>query len=92
MQGGRGDPSWLVTMKSHETVDYLMTLRGSRKPNERWGSMIQVDEIGMKLIPAQATPAQRKTAGCVLPGVVADGAQTKADLRENGKVPQPEGP
>lgn len=74
VEAGKGGPTWRVTMNDYSTVSYLMYVRGSGKAWDKWGSSVKVYDIGMKLIRAPATPAQRQAAGCVDPGVVTDGS------------------
>ncbi len=61
-------------MVDYVSVDYYLRSRGSHNWTDQWGSTVTGYDVGIKLIRAPTTPAQRKAAGCVDPGVVTDGS------------------
>lgn len=64
---GKGGPKWWVSMQDYNKVGFAMYVKGSWEPWNQWGSMIRVENVGMRLIERGSTLAQRKAAGCIEP-------------------------
>lgn len=63
---GKGGPTFRATMNpDYVTVHYYFYVRGSGKWYDKWGSNLRVEDVGMKIISAPTTPAQRAAAGCI---------------------------
>ncbi len=65
---GKGGPTWRVRVEDYANVSFYQYANGSGNPVDQWGSNIDVYDIGMKIIRAPTTPAERAAAGCVDPG------------------------
>lgn len=68
VSAGKGGPLWAVKLINLSTVEYSMFVSGSQQAWDKWGSNLQVDNVGASIIPDNASPAERAAAGCVDPG------------------------
>jgi hypothetical protein len=73
VEAGRGGPTWRVTKVNSIRATYYMSVSGSGKWYDRWGSNLDVYNVGARLIEAPSTAAERKEAGCVDDGWVGQG-------------------
>lgn len=63
---GKGGPTFSARMNpDYVTAVYHFYVEGSGKWWDQWGSHLRVEDVGVKLISAPTTPAQRQAAGCL---------------------------
>jgi hypothetical protein len=63
---GKGGPTFTARMRpDYVHVDYHFYVAGSGNVFDQWGSHLNVENIGMTIISAPTTPAERQAAGCI---------------------------